>query len=308
MLTSVMPTSNVTRSSWGSLRSGLGAPLCSASLPLGQSLEARPAQREVCRLRPGEERREQDEQAEGEELEGGEASHQHHRSARTPRRRSPLPLRRRSSSPRPAPAPISPTTVSGVPVASRSPRASASARPGAQVTRSSKSSPPAAAQSIGLRPRACAAPPRRPRHREPLDRAPARSRRSRGTRGRGRWRGRRTGPSSRGRRPPRRASVPPATRAVGRRCARVSSSMAAGLRGRARASRPPSSSASPPAERPSDPVTATASPGRAAERSRGVPPCSPSRVTLMNQPAGDAEVSPPTMATPWGAAASCMPS
>src|SRR5438067_1032688 len=48
--------------------------------------------------------------------------------------------------------------------------------------------------------------------------------------------------------------------------------------------------------------------GLAAERSLGAPRCSPRRVTLTNQPLGESEVSPPTMATPWGEAACLMPS
>ena len=54
-------------------------------------------------------------------------------------------------------------------------------------------------------------------------------------------------------------------------------------------------------------MTATASPGRAADRSRGAPGWTPSRVTFTIQPPGEAEVSPPTTATAWGAAASAMP-
>ena len=53
----------------------------------------------------------------------------------------------------------------------------------------------------------------------------------------------------------------------------------------------PSSAARPAAERPRLPVTATASPGRAIERSRGVPVCSPRSVTLIIQPPREADVS-----------------
>ena len=62
------------------------------------------------------------------------------------------------------------------------------------------------------------------------------------------------------------------------------------------------------AERPSEPTTAITSPGRASERRRGAPVISPKSVTLTIQPAGEAEVSPPTTATPWGAAAAVNPS
>ena len=87
--------------------------------------------------------------------------------------------------------------------------------------------------------------------------------------------------------PPASAShCPSRTRGRGRRWAPVTSASASPRRCRpAPCSR--SSTASPAAERPSEPVTATTSPARAVERRSGGATASPSRVTLMIQPAGE---------------------
>ena len=64
----------------------------------------------------------------------------------------------------------------------------------------------------------------------------------------------------------------------------------------------------PAPESPNVPVTHTRSPGRAPLRFRALPPSQlPSRVTFMNSLSGEAEVSPPSRATPKRPASSQKP-
>src|SRR5258706_435879 len=101
---------------------------------------------------------------------------------------------------------------------------------------------------------------------------------------------------------------PSATRARGRRwVATIWASGPAASPAACARSGPISRAYSPAADAPRLPVTATASPGRACDLSRAAPGWTPSRVTFTIQPLGEAEVSPPTTVTPWGAAASPMP-
>ncbi len=133
MFTTVMPTRSVTSSSCGRLEERRGARPALALL-LRELLEAGAAQGEVRGLRAGEERRAEDERAEDAQLEHEEVTH---RSARSPGAGAPARHRGRSSAMSGVPASISPTTVSGVPVAPARARARASAAPAGQVSRSS---------------------------------------------------------------------------------------------------------------------------------------------------------------------------
>ena len=286
-----------------------GEPPLSVRWPV-MRLQARPAEREVGRLGAGEQGRADDQREEREQLQEDAVDH------------APAPLAAgrgaKCSKPR-ATVTSRPRDRQRTPVAAR--------RDLADRGQLRSGTPPPGRAAAGRAPRArrpaAARSPRRRRWPTPADRRraprppPAWRRRAAGARRRSarrrgsprpgaadRCRHRRRDPSSRSRRPPAASHMPSRTRGCGRRCAAVTAARAAGSTPLGAVSR--SSTASPAADRPRAPVTASVSPGRAVERSSGAV-ASPSSVTLIIQPDGEDEVSPPTITVSWAEASASAP-
>ena len=304
MFTTVMPTSRVTSSSWGAPAAGPAGRRRPALL-LRQLLEPRPAQREVRGLGAREQGRAEEQDAEPDQLgtrrpsTAGAAIHGNARSRSAP----PPARRRRPRRPRDRVVPsMWPMMVrAGAAVAGPGPLQPREPRGLAGQQQLVVLAAPVA-QSTAVRARA---PARRPAWRR---RPAARSTSTAGAHPAlpadvraDRW----PRPSEtvhhrvHARRPPP-ASGPRATRARGRRWAPLISASGPDRPRRAPGRGPISSTSRPAADgRGAGDRHRVARRGR-VERSRGAPRA-PSRVTLTIQPAGDAEVSPPTIVDAVGA-------